>query len=131
MNVGQGMGAGSRRPATFSASARSLIAIAFIPLISLFCWKYVSLEDPVYPFDFGAYWRFFQRYGAMIATNPEWWRTAFSEIWNNDYNPSAVIPLYPVYRAFGDGRTAYIIAIAVLYLLPTAVIAAYVATWGG
>ena len=124
------MEATSRRAAFISAAARPLIAIAFVPLISLFCWKYVSLEDPVYAFDFGAYWQFFKRYGALISSSPGWWKTALSEIWNNDYNPSSVIPLYPFYRAFGDGRTSYIIAIAILYLLPTAAITAYVVTWG-
>ena len=130
MNSRQGGETASRWPAFISAAARSLIAIAAIPLISLFCWKYVSLEDPVYAFDFGAFWNFFQRYGALISSSPTWWQTALTEIWNNDYNPSAVIPLYPFYRAFGDGRTSYIIAIALLYLLPATAIAASVANWG-
>lgn len=108
---------------------RVWILIGLIAPIVLFCEIYVGLEDPVYPYDYGAYWERFKRYGALIATDPVWWKTAMSEIYHSDYNPAPVVPLYPFYQMFGGGRTSYIAAVALMYLLPTAAIAASISSW--
>lgn len=110
-------------------SIRVWILIGLIAPIALFCQTYVGLEDPVYPYDYGAYWGTFKRYGALIEADPAWWKAALSEIYRSDYNPASVIPLYPFYKMFGEGRTSYITAVALMYLLPTAAIAASVSAW--
>ncbi|MCO5164385.1 MAG: hypothetical protein M9939_25165 [Mesorhizobium sp.] len=110
-------------------SMRVWILIGLIAPIVLFCQTYVALEDPVYPYDYGAYWGRFQRYGALIAADPTWWKAALSEIYHNDYNPAPVVPLFPFYQMFGGGRTTYIAAVALMYLLPTAAIAASISSW--
>ena len=105
-----------------------ITAILTIPVIVMFCVWYVGTETPAYVWDYGGYWQIFQVYNGLIASGtPDWPSQIISAIWNSDYNPSAVIPLYPFYRLAGGGRTAYIIAIAVLYLLPAVIIATTVA----
>lgn len=108
---------------------RIAVVAALVPIVSLFCYVFVGLEDPVYPFDYGTYWQMYKTYGVIISNNTQWWRSVLSEISSKDYNPSSVVPLYPFYLAFGGSRVSYITAVSVLYLLPTAAIAASVATW--
>lgn len=110
-------------------SMRAWILIGLIAPIVLFCQTYVGLEDPVYPYDYGTYWGTFQRYGALIAADPVWWKAALSEIYRNDYNPAPIVPLFPFYQMFGGGRTTYIVAVALMYLLPTAAISASISSW--
>lgn len=115
---------GRHRP----TSSFILAPLLSIPAIVAFCWAYVRVEHPVYVWDFGAYWHFFQNYGKMIAANtPGWFESIQHSIRESDYNPLSVVLLYPFYVVFGDSRTVYIAAVSLFYLLPTACIATLVA----
>ncbi|AZO17352.1 hypothetical protein EJ069_23105 [Mesorhizobium sp. M2A.F.Ca.ET.043.05.1.1] len=98
----------------------SLAALATLAIIA----AYVYREQPAYTWDYGAYWRTFQDYGQYLAADP--WpalKRIFDGIESQDYNPAGVLPLFPFYVLFGPGRIAYVSAVALMYLLPTAVIA--------
>lgn len=85
---------------------------------------YVHREHPAYVWDYGIYWRAFQDYGKFLAANPpQALRQVFAAIRSQDYNPSGVLPLFPFYALFGPGRIVYVSAVALSYLLPTALIA--------
>lgn len=99
-------------------------SILMLPLVIIFCLKYIEFEDPVYLWDFRAYWMQFQQYGALISEGGAWFRPVLGSIRNDDYNASPVILLYPFYYFFGGNRESYVIAIALFYLLPAVAFAA-------
>ncbi|MFC3323685.1 hypothetical protein [Mesorhizobium cantuariense] len=85
---------------------------------------YVHRESPAYTWDYALYWNTFEDYGNYFATDPARALKAFlGGIWTQDYNPSGVLPLLPFYALFGPGRIVYVSAVALLYLLPTTLIA--------
>jgi hypothetical protein len=102
----------------------------FPVLIVLFSILYVRMEQPLYYFDYGFYWRLFGTFNAHIAEG-DWVKAALTAIKNDDYSPSPIIPLYPLYAIFGASREVYIAGIAAFYLFPTAVIAALLSRWLG
>lgn len=103
----------------------AIAALLSIPMLIAFCLHYVHIEDPVYVWDYRGYWVQFQEYGSQISRgSADWHLRLVGAIRDNDYNPSAAIPLFPFYYWFGGGRESYIIAVSLLYLLPTVVIAA-------
>lgn len=103
---------------------------AFLVLIVLFSILYIRMEQPLYYFDYGFYWRLFGTFNAHIAEG-DWVKAALTAIKNDDYSPSPIIPLYPLYAIFGASREVYIAGIAVFYLFPTAIIAALLSRWLG
>jgi hypothetical protein len=88
----------------------------------------VHLEHPAYVWDFALYWDVFKTYGGWFRSAPlEAAVDAVQKIYLADYNPAAILPLVPFEIMFGDGRTVYIIAIAIMYVLPAAAVAAALA----
>lgn len=87
----------------------------------------MHLEDPVYVWDFGAFWRMYQRLGADFG-NPGWVLGVIRSIDSMDYNISGAVPLMPTYLLFGGGRAAYVATIAVLYGLPACILMACLAS---
>jgi hypothetical protein len=100
-----------------------LYACLSVPIIVILCIVYVRYEHPVYLWDYGYYWRRFEFFGGMIARHdPSWSATLLASIKTDDYNPSAIVPLLPIYFLFGGGRSAYICAVSIIYLLPVVVL---------
>ncbi|WP_271894158.1 DUF3488 domain-containing protein [Candidatus Phyllobacterium onerii] len=99
-----------------------IIAVAMAaPLISAFVAAYVHFENPAYVWDYGAYWEYFKTYAHLISSGANGWPTQLGrEIETLDYNPLASVLLYPVYLIGGETRTAYVIGICLVYLLPAA-----------
>jgi hypothetical protein len=59
------------------SSSLWLIAVATmgsVPLITAFCLKYVSVEDPAYIWDYRGYWSLLQKYGSLIYSGTEDWQ---------------------------------------------------------
>lgn len=96
-----------------------------ITLILFFTVVYVHLEQKLYYFDYGYYWRLFGTFGNVISDG-NWVIDALHQIRSDDYSPAPIIPLYPFYEFFGSSRTVYIYGVSVLYLFPTALIAAQI-----
>ena len=100
-----------------------LYACLSVPLIVILCIAYVHYEHPAYVWDLGAYWRLFKLYGGMITRHdPSWSTSLLASIRGDDYNASAIVPLLPFYFLFGGGRSVYICAISIMYLLPVVVL---------
>ena len=105
----------------------ALILTSIIISIGL-CVVYVRNEQPLYYWDYGAYWGTFKGIGQEIKNNflslP---RIFLQSVRSDDYNVSSIIPLFPFYWIFGGGRSVYLISIAVLYLIPAAAVATKIA----
>jgi len=105
----------------------AILAISGLFIVA-FCAAYIHREHPVYVWDYAHYWTLYQHYGASLAIDPlRAFKSLLVEIDTLDYNPLGVIPLFPFYELFGGGRLPYVAAVALLYLLPTAVLATWLA----
>ncbi|RUX91237.1 MULTISPECIES: hypothetical protein [unclassified Mesorhizobium] len=82
---------------------------------------YVSLEEPVYYWDFAAYFDTFNRQGTLLVQSPlEWLSHLRASIATDDYSAAILVPLMPFHIVFGDSRFSYIAGIVAIYLVPTA-----------
>jgi hypothetical protein len=117
---------GSSRPDTPSLERIAVCCLAAALFAVGLCIVYVRSEMPLYYWDYGYYWRLFQTYGERIGGG-NWLGTALWDIRSNDYSPAPIIPLYPFYHLFGGSRQSYLTGVAVLYLVPTSLIAALLA----
>ncbi|UGY10669.1 hypothetical protein [Phyllobacterium pellucidum] len=104
----------------------TLILLSIAILYIAFCTYFVAHEDPIYVWDFGEFWRMYQRLGAGLGT-PGWLGGVANSISTADYNISGALPLIPSYLLFGGGRAPYVATIAALYSMPAVVIASYIA----
>ncbi|WP_312942176.1 hypothetical protein [Agrobacterium pusense] len=107
---------------------RWLIALILLStsLYIAFCIYFVFLEDPVYVWDFGEFWRMYQRLGAGLGS-PGWLESVIMSVYNMDYNISGALLLMPTHLMFGEGRGPYVATIAVLYGVPACALAAFIA----
>lgn len=112
----------------------AFLAWVYLPCAVLaagFAAAYVSSEDPVYFWDWGMYWSFYRYLGEVAAESPlEAIGLALKTIAESDYNFSGLLPLMPVYFAFGDGRLPYVAAICAFYVVPAALVTALLAVRG-
>ena len=91
-----------------------LLGVAFVTL-------YINLEEPVYYWDFAAYFNGFNQYGALLAESPlQWLSQLRSSIARDDYSAAILVPLMPFHVFFGGSRLSYIAGIVTVYLVPTA-----------
>ncbi|MER9297278.1 hypothetical protein NKI38_12405 [Mesorhizobium sp. M0621] len=82
---------------------------------------YVRLEEPVYYWDFAAYFVTFNRQGALLADSPlQWLSQLRTSIATDDYSAAILVPLMPFHMVFGGSRLSYIAGIVAVYLVPTA-----------
>ncbi|MBZ9740470.1 hypothetical protein [Mesorhizobium sp. CO1-1-4] len=82
---------------------------------------YINLEDPVYYWDFDAYFKAFSQQGEFLVQEPvQWLRQLRASIKADDYSVAALAPLMPFHIFFGGSRLSYVAAIVVVYLVPTA-----------
>jgi hypothetical protein len=116
-------------PALTTRGRRLAVVLLVAALVAVgFCAWYVSVEDPLYHWDWGAYHRMWMRTGQLLAAgDPYLLRHVPISIRHDDYNVTSILPLLPLYLAFGPSRTAYIAGVAVIYLLPAVVITCLVA----
>ena len=91
-----------------------LLGVAFVTL-------YINLEEPVYYWDFAAYFNGFNQYGALLAESPlQWLSQLRSSIARDDYSAAILVPLMPFHVFFGGSRLSYVAGIVTVYLVPTA-----------
>jgi hypothetical protein len=82
---------------------------------------YISLEEPVYYWDFAAYFDTFNRQGALLADSPlQWLGQLRTSIATDDYSAAILVPLMPFHILFGGSRLSYVAGIVAVYLIPTA-----------
>ncbi len=98
------------------------IIFTVVAVVAL-CMNYVHIEHPAYIWDYAAYWETFKRYSLWLSKSPlDAIISIIREIRKVDYNPTPILALFPFYLLFGDGRAAYIIGIAITYVLPASVV---------
>ena len=112
------------RPVLASYLPCAVLAVCFAAI-------YVRVEQPVYAWDWGMHWGIFRWLGRSLLEDP--WkagREVFETIQGSDYNALGLVPLVPVYLAFGGERLPYIAALCALYVVPAAMMAARLAQIG-
>ena len=93
--------------------------------IAIFCNYYLSIEHPAYIWDWGGYFRIYQRFGDLMISDPcAWFWEVVKSIRADDYNVSSVALLFPIHNIFGPGREGYIFSIVFIYLVPAALMSA-------
>lgn len=86
-----------------------------------FAAMYVRLEEPVYYWDFAAYFNGFDQYGSLLAESPlQWLSQLRASVARDDYSAAILVPLMPFHMFFGGSRLSYIAGIVIVYLVPTA-----------
>ncbi|MER8412471.1 MULTISPECIES: hypothetical protein [unclassified Mesorhizobium] len=84
---------------------------------------YVGLEQPVYYWDFAAYFDTFSQQGTLLVQSPlEWLSHLRTSIATDDYSAAILVPLMPFHIIFGDSRFSYIAGTVAVYLVPTALL---------
>lgn len=118
---------------TTNPRRRALLALAGGAAIAaasaiLFCRLYVGAEDGSYFWDWVAYFHAFQATAANLRADPlPTCAAILRSVREADYNLAVVTPLLPIAAIFGTSRAVYVCAVAVLYLVPTACLAACLA----
>jgi hypothetical protein len=100
---------------------------AVFSLLALFVSRYVSAERVIYFWDSVGYHNFYISLGPPFAASPL--RTlyaVFLSVRGSDYNLLPTLFLMPFRLAFGPGRLAYILSIAVTFVFPSIVLFPYV-----
>jgi len=102
-------------------------ALALAVLANLFAAAYVSAEHYIYYWDFSLYWKKFGQLGQMLQTDIVGALVAvMRSIATENYTALPILPMAPFGLVFGDGRMSYILAIANIALLPSAVLIAWI-----
>lgn len=80
---------------------------------------YLNLEEPVYYWDFAAYFNMFNQQGALLVESPFKWLSQLStSIATEDYGVAILVPLMPFHLVFGGSRLSFIAGIVAVYLVP-------------
>lgn len=113
---------GTGRAAWLAGALSGAAVLAFV------AW-YVSAERTIPFWDQAGYWRMTLAIADRLPHDPlGTLGTVLRTVRRDDYNQLAALPLAPAVIAFGDGRLAYVLAIAVLYgLAAAASVAAFTA----
>ncbi|MCX8280778.1 hypothetical protein OSJ77_11285 [Phyllobacterium sp. 0TCS1.6C] len=115
------------KPLTQMISKQYASAILCAALTApIFCALYVSLEHNVYSWDARGYWVEFNTLGGLLEKGFRPFIAYLSHsVMTAEYNASSVAPIAPLYLLAGGGRTIYISAISLAYLLPLSILFAH------
>ena len=79
---------------------------------------YMSLSKNIYFWDSATYWDISRRI-ASGAIGENFWRAVYDSIGQQDYNYIAGLPGALWVKLFGDSRTAYILGLINMYIMPS------------
>jgi hypothetical protein len=103
------------------------LAAAVFSLLLLFVARYVRQERVIYFWDSAGYHNFYINLGQSFTRNPfSAVSSVFRSMRESDYNLLPTLFQMPFRLAFGPGRLAYILSIAVIFVFPSIVIFPYV-----
>ena len=108
-------------------STVSGVALCVVGAVA-FVLAYVSAEHPAYVWDYNSFWTLYRGLGEAFSQS--WIQSLVQlrlSVAVEDYNPSTMVPLLPVYWLLGDERPVFIASVALVYLLPAAFIASLLA----
>ena len=113
--LGSLLGSIKCRSLLFFAGGAALVALPVI----FFVIYYVGQEQPVYYWDYYAWFSLYQTYGEKAASGQmSWFYHWVVTVFAANYNSTSIVPLIPFYFLLGETRTAYVLGIVLLYLLP-------------
>ena len=100
-----------------------IITIFFIISTTIFVYKYVKNESPIYIFDYSGYHEIYKIFSKeLIETPVKYIRDVISSIRNSDYNCSPILLLIPFYLVFNTSRIGYILGSCLLYVVPSIIL---------
>ncbi len=101
--------------------AKSVIFLAVVWVaLNLFGAVYMSLAKNIYYWDSATYWDI-SRAIASGAIKGEFWKSVYQSIGGMDYNYIAALPTTLWIKIFGQSRTAYVLGLINMYLMPSVV----------
>ncbi len=111
---------------TALANGGLLVLLALITMtISL---VYVSHERYFYYWDLANFHNLTSTTALAFRQSPYWAMRGVLESLANDYNALFTIPLLPFILTFGDSRLVYVLSVALVYLLPFALVMGAIGT---
>ena len=106
-----------------------LLGIVIAILTSIFVYKYVKNEHPIYIYDYGTYHQMYKDYAQKLLTSRrQFLGDEIDSIRNLDYNSSPILLILPFYLIFRGGqRLGYILGLCLVYVVPTIILVALLA----
>lgn len=99
------------------------VTIFFLVLTTIFVYRYVKNESPVYIYDYSGYHEMYKRFSNEFMTSKRAYiKEVISSIRNSDYNCSPIVLLLPFYMIFKASRFGYILGCSLLYVIPTMIL---------
>ena len=89
---------------------------------------YVSSERTFYHWDLAHFQNLTSTVARMLHQSRFWWLREVIQSLGDTYNKMFTLPLVPFVLAFGDSRLVYVTSVAVVYMLPLALVVGAVAT---
>lgn len=102
-----------------------LLSCLFVTLLS---FSYVKRERYFYSWDWANYQNMASAETAAFRASPVWAVRDVMSTLGNDYNRMFTVPLVPFLYVFGDSRVVFITSMALIYLLPFALVLGAIAT---
>lgn len=117
---------GSRSPRRLLTGAGLFLLLCLFVL--LFSHFYVRAEHYFYFWDIANYWNLAGAETAAFRASPVW---AFYSVMKSlavDYNRVFTVPLLPILAAFGNSRAVFVSSLALVYLVPFALVLGAIAS---
>ena len=112
---------------TRAVMARDMPAIVALALaVGALAYAYMSQESFVYFWDYAGFHGIAVQFADALVADPRAGATMFVDALANEYNLIFALPLLPVSVLTDGSRIAYVVALAVLYLVPFALVAGVV-----
>lgn len=113
-----------------NARLRSILFIAlWIVLANLFAGAYIAHEHYIYHWDQTVYWDKYRELGGLLCSSPEdAFERLLRSIRDEDYSDLAILPVAPLFCILGPSRTAFVLAIVNVLLIPSALLGAWLMT---
>lgn len=103
--------------------AEIVLFAAVFSFLALFVARYVSHEKYIYFWDSSGYHNFYIDLGSQFQLSPlRALQFVFLSVRESEYNSLTTLFLMPFRFAFGPGRLAYILSIAVTFAFPSIVL---------
>ena len=104
-----------------------LFSMILILLTTLFVYKYVKNESPVYIYDYSGYYETYKNFSRELLETPVKFVTdAISTIRNSDYNCTPIIAIIPFYVLLKTSRIGYILGCCLVYVVPTIILTIFI-----
>lgn len=106
-----------------------ILTITLMFLTSIFVYKYVKNESPVYIFDYSGYHETYKNFSKkFLETKVGYLEDVVHSVRNSDYNCTPIILLLPFYMIFKASRLGYILGSAFFYVVPTIILIIIITT---